>query len=151
MIRDSSLLCVVMGDEFVDMTNYEKKAEAYVSLSDTTVTFTVGEEQEVSLGVIVNIKGWTAIDIAGFRLMRTPLTVVEPDEETSVYDTAINDPDHRYTPMANAIRVIHPKKERLRVYNIDGLLEFDQDVEGVHILPFHPGIYIVNDKKIEVR
>lgn len=148
---DSCFLCVVRGDRFVDMTNYEAKSTAYAPLSKGTVTFTVGKEEPVSIGVIVNLKGWTAVDISEFKLMRTPVKEVNPDDETSVYDAVDNGSMKRYTPLDHAIRVITREPHRMRVYTIDGRLVFDQLVEGVHTIPFEPGIYLIDNEKIQVR
>lgn len=148
---DSSYLCVVRGDEFVDMSNFEEKSLVYAPLSSQSVNFTVGEDEDVTIGVLINLKGWTAIDIAEFNLMRTPVIVVEPDDATSVYDAVESGSMKRYTPMTNAIRVINRERTPMRVYTLDGRLVFDEIVEGVHIIPFAPGIYIVDGEKIQVK
>ena len=150
-IADSSLICVTRGDEFVDMLTYEEKAEAYAPLSDGKITFTVGEEEPITIGLIINLTGWNAIDIHEFRLMRTPVTEVEPDDETSVYDAVRSGDMPRYTPMANAIRVINEEKRPMVVYTLDGRLVFKEDVEGVHIIPFAPGIYVIDGQKVQVK
>lgn len=147
---DSSLICIVRGDEFVDRSNYETQSIAYTSLSNRSVTFTVGEEQEITLGLIVNLYGWTAIDIAEFNLMRTPIKTVAPEDVTSVYDAVDNSTMRRYTPMSHAIRVINREPRQMKVYTLDGRLVFNQLVEGVHIIPFQPGTYIVDGEKIQV-
>lgn len=148
---DSSFVCVVKGDEFVDMSNYEKNSLAYTTLANQTVAFTVGEEMPVTLGLIINLTGWTAIDVAEFKLMRTPVKVVEPDDDTSVYDAVESGSMKRYTPMGNAIRVINREPRRMRVFTVDGSLVFDQLVEGVHVIPFAPGIYVIDGEKIQVK
>ncbi|MBO4593725.1 MAG: PKD domain-containing protein [Bacteroidaceae bacterium] len=150
-VADSSLLCVVRGDEFVDMLNYEEKSEAFVPLSDGTVNFTVGEEEDITIGLIINLTGWNAIDVNEFQLMRTPVLEVEPDEETSIYDAVDNGSIPRYTPMANAIRVVNSEMRPMLVYTLDGRLVFNEMVEGVHIIPFAPGIYIIDGEKIQVK
>ena len=150
-VADSSLICIVRGDEFVDMLTYEDKAEAYAPLSDGKITFTVGEEEPITIGLIINLTGWNAIDINEFRLMRTPVTEVDPDDETSVYDAVRSGDMPRYTPMANAIRVINEEKRPMLVYTLDGRLVFREDVEGVHIIPFAPGIYVIDGQKIQVK
>lgn len=148
---DSSYLCVVRGDQFVDMNTYESQSIAQTAMSNQTVTFTVGEEQEITFGLIINLTGWTAIDVAEFKLMRTPVKVVDPDDETSVYDAVDSGSMDRYTPMAHAIRVINRDRRPMRVYTLDGQLVFDEIVEGVHIIPFAPGIYVVDGQKIKVE
>ena len=150
-VADSSYLCVTRGDEFVDMLTYEEKSEAFVPLSDGKVTFTVGEEENITIGLIVNLTGWNAIDINHFTLMRTPVTEVEPDDETDIYDAVANGSVPRYTPMANAIRVVNDKMRPMMVYTLDGRLVFNEMVEGVHIIPFAPGIYIIDGEKIQVK
>ena len=150
-VADSSLLCVVRGDEFVDMLTYEDKAEAFVPLSDGTITFTVGEEEDITIGLIINLTGWNAIDISEFRLMRTPVTEVDADDETSIYDAVASGSIPRYTPMANAIRVVNQEKRPMKVYTLDGRLVFSEDVEGVHIIPFAPGVYIIDGEKLIVN
>lgn len=148
---DSSLICVVKGDKFVDMDNYETKSEVYASLANHSVTFSVGEEQDITLGLIINLRGWNAIDISEFKLMRTPMTEVEPDDETSVYSAVNNGSMRRYTPVANGIRVINEELRPMKVYTVDGRLVFSEMVEGVHIIPFLPGIYIIDGEKIQVK
>lgn len=147
---DSSFVCVTRGEEFVDMSTYEKKSAAYAPLSKQTITFTVGEDEPITLGLIINLEGWSAIDIAEFKLMRTPVKVVEQDDQTSVYDAVDGGDMKRYTPMSHAIRVINREPRRMRVFTIDGQLVFDHLVEGVHIIPFAPGIYVVDGEKIKV-
>ncbi|MBQ7741920.1 MAG: DUF5013 domain-containing protein [Bacteroidaceae bacterium] len=150
-VADSSYLCVTRGDEFVDMLTYEEKSEAFVPLSDAKVAFTVGEEEDITIGLIINLTGWNAIDVNEFKLMRTPVTEVEPDEETNIYDAVANGSMPRYTPMANAIRVVNDKLRPMMVYTLDGRLVFNEMVEGVHIIPFAPGIYIIDGEKIQVK
>ena len=147
---DSSLVCIVWGEDFVDMSNYEKKSAAYAPLSKQTVTFTVGEETAVTLGVIINLEGWTAVDIAEFKLMRTPVKEVEQDDQASVYDAVDEGSMKRYTPMSRAIRVINKEPRQMKVFTLDGQLIFNHLVEGVHIIPFAPGIYLVDGEKIKV-
>ena len=132
------------------MSTYEKKSAAYAPLSKQTITFTVGEDEPITLGLIINLEGWSAIDIAEFKLMRTPVKVVEQDDQTSVYDAVDGGDMKRYTPMSHAIRVINREPRRMRVFTIDGQLVFDHLVEGVHIIPFAPGIYVVDGEKIKV-
>lgn len=148
---DSSYICVVKGDEFVDMSNYETKADAYTSLANNSLTFSVGEEQDITIGLIVNLTGWNAIDINEFKLMRTPMTEVEPDDQTSVYSAVKEGSMHRYTPVTNGIRVINETLRPMKVYTVDGRLVFNEMVEGVHIIPFMPGIYLIDGEKIQVK
>ena len=150
-VADSSYLCVTRGDEFVDMLTYEEKSEAFAPMSDGKVTFTVGEEEDITIGLIINLTGWNAIDINEFKLMRTPVTEVEPDDETDIYDAVANGSVPRYTPMANAIRVVNDQKRQMKVYTLDGRLVFNEMVEGVHIIPFAPGIYLIDGEKIQVK
>lgn len=148
---DSSMVCIVRGEDFVDMSDYAKKSLAYAPLSNQSITFTVGEEEPITLGVIVNLSGWSAIDIEQFKLMRTPVKVVEQDDQTSIYDAVESGDVKRYTPMTHAIRVVNREARPMKVYTLDGQLIFNQLVEGVHIIPFAPGIYIVDNEKIQVR
>ena len=150
-MRHSSRLPSIHNDEFVDMLTYEEKSEAFVPLSDAKVAFTVGEEEDITIGLIINLTGWNAIDVNEFKLMRTPVTEVEPDEETNIYDAVANGSMPRYTPMANAIRVVNDKLRPMMVYTLDGRLVFNEMVEGVHIIPFAPGIYIIDGEKIQVK
>ena len=42
-------------------------------------------------------------------------------------------------------------KKEFRIYNAAGQCVFNDNVHGVHFLPFEKGVYIVNGQKVFVK
>ena len=78
----NTLLVVCEGKTMVSDAECEEKALAWCKIMDGSVSFSLAEETDVSLGIIVNLTGQTSFGINAFKLEGTsiePLTPAEPD------------------------------------------------------------------------
>ena len=62
----------------------EEKALAWAKLADGIVHFTLPEEIEVSLGIIVNLTGQSSFGINAFKLEGTTLEPLTPSDPTGI-------------------------------------------------------------------
>ncbi len=76
---------------------------------------------------------------------------LDADGLTHIYDAVREGKAGKYTGMAGGIRLVVEEAETVRIYNAAGRCVLNDTVEGVHFLPFEPGIYIVNGVKVAVR
>ena len=62
----------------------EEKAIAWALLSDGTISFTLNEEKEVSLGIIVNLTGQSSFGISAFKLEGIAIEPLTPEDPTGI-------------------------------------------------------------------
>ena len=78
----TSRLVVCYGKTMIGDAEVEENAIAWCKLVEGTVSFTLAEEAEVSLGIIVNLTGQCSFGISAFKLEGVtiePLTPTDPD------------------------------------------------------------------------
>jgi len=66
------------GSTMVSDAECEEKALAWAMLVDGSISFTLDEETEVSLGIIVNLTGQSSFGINAFKLEGVTLESLEP-------------------------------------------------------------------------
>ena len=79
-----SRLIVCEGSKMVADAECEEKALAWAKLADGIVHFTLPEETEVSLGIIVNLTGQSSFGINAFKLEGTTLEPLTPSDPTGI-------------------------------------------------------------------
>ena len=79
-----SRLVVCEGSKMVADAECEEKALAWAKLADGIVHFTLPEETEVSLGIIVNLTGQSSFGINAFKLEGTTLEPLTPSDPTGI-------------------------------------------------------------------
>ena len=79
-----SRLVVCEGSKMVADAECEEKALAWAKLVDGIVHFTLPEETEVSLGIIVNLTGQSSFGINAFKLEGTTLEPLTPSDPTGI-------------------------------------------------------------------
>ncbi len=79
-----------------------------------------------------------------------PVTI-EADGLTSIYESVKANKLPQFSAVKNGIRMICDEPTIVTIYSADGNCWLNDTVEGVHTLPFHPGIYIVNGHKLLVE
>ena len=77
--------------------------------------------------------------------------IIEADGITHVYDAVRQGKTASIEGTLGAIRFACESAEDVKIYTLDGQCVFNDRVEGVHFIPFAPGIYIANGQKIIVR
>ncbi len=75
----------------------------------------------------------------------------DADGLTHIYESVEAGTANKYAGMSGNIRLALQRKENVRIYNAAGQCVFNDEVEGVHYLPFEPGAYIVNGTKVMVK
>jgi PKD repeat protein len=80
-----SRLVVCEGSKMIADAECEEKALAWAKLIDGTVSFTLQEETEVSLGIIVNLTGQASFGINAFKLEGTTLEPLIPEDPTGIH------------------------------------------------------------------
>lgn len=81
----------------------------------------------------------------------SPTEVIEADGITHVYDAVRQGKAASIEGTLGAIRFACESAEDVKIYTLDGQCVFNDRVEGVHFIPFAPGIYIANGQKVIVR
>ena len=125
----TSRLVACEGSKMVSDAECEEKAIAWTLLSNGTINFTLDEEKEVSLGIIVNLTGQASFGINAFKLEGI---TIEPLKPTGLEEI---------------------KNEELRMKNEDGAVYnlAGQMVNGKWSMvndKLPKGVYIMNGKKI---
>ena len=77
--------------------------------------------------------------------------IIDADGLTHVYEAIREGKTQNIEGTIGAIRFAFEQAELVKIYTLDGMCVFNDTVEGVHILPFAPGIYVANGQKIVVR
>lgn len=125
---------------------------AYKDIADgKEIEFLIGGDTEVSLGMIYNFATYDRYNITQFNLLRQNIEVQQADGETSVYESIRNGNANEAYGREGGIMVASETKKNFTVYTTDGKCVFNDDVHGVHFLPFEKGIYIVNGQKVMVK
>ncbi len=83
-------------------------------------------------------------------------STTEPDEIdadglTHIYDAVKAGVAGKFAGGRGTIRMVMETKENVRIYNAAGQCVFNDLVEGVHYIPFEPGVYVVNGTKVVVN
>lgn len=128
------------------------KSLAYTALSDgSSVEFVLGEETEVSLGVLYNFDGYARYNISAFSLTKQDVDIIQGDGQTSIYESIRNGNVQEAYGRDGGIMVASQEKKNFTIYNANGQCVFNDTIHGVHFLPFDKGIYIVNGQKVLVK
>ncbi len=80
----TSRLVVCEGKKMVSDAECEEKALAWCKLMDGTVSFTLTEETDVSLGIIVNLTGQSSFGINAFKLEGVTIEPLTPEDPTGI-------------------------------------------------------------------
>ena len=116
--KDSRLV-VCKGKAMVSDSECEKQAIAWCKLSTGELTFTLTEETEISLGIIVNLTGKSIFDIYAFKLEGvtfetiTPVTPTGIDDITpsqSIYNGIYNIKGQRLKELQKGINIVDGNK-----------------------------------------
>lgn len=116
----NSRLVVCSGKTMVSDKKCEEKAIAWCELVSGSLSFTLTEETQVSLGIIVNLTGQASFNISAFKLEGVTYETLTPVTPTGITDVTLEQPAYR------------------GIYNISGL----------RLKEVQKGINIVDGKKI---
>ena len=126
-------LVVCEGKTMVSDAECEEKALAWCKIMDGSVSFSLAEETDVSLGIIVNLTGQTSFGINAFKLEGTtiePLTPAEPDGmervAPSVPDGKETATPYIYDLSGRRVTPIKGAQMRNQVYIKDGQKHLNQ-------------------------
>ena len=86
----TSRLVVCEGSRMVSDAECEEKALAWCKLTAGTVSFTLTEETEVSLGIIVNLTGQSSFGINAFKLEGVTIEPLTPSDPTGIKAPTFN-------------------------------------------------------------
>ncbi|MBQ0090029.1 MAG: DUF5013 domain-containing protein [Prevotellaceae bacterium] len=148
---DNSIILATIGDKLCDNTTYETEALAWSKATTNRVGFVVEEETPVSLGLIYNMSGQKNFNISEFYLNRCDYELFEADGLTNIYDAVKSGKEVEFKAVDGGIRFALDEKKKVSIYTIDGCCIFNDNIQGVHILAFQPGTYIVNGIKLDVK
>jgi hypothetical protein len=121
----TSRLVVCEGSRMVSDAECEEKAIAWCKLTAGSVSFTLTEETEVSLGIIVNLTGQSSFGINAFKLEGVTIEPLAPSDPTGIKAPTFNS----QFPILNT----------QSIYDLSGRKVNSQ---------FSKGIYIQNGKKL---
>ena len=117
----TSRLVVCQGDTMISDADCESKAIAWSKLTEGTLSFSLDEETEVSLGIIVNLTGQASFNIHAFKLEGTT--------------------NERLTPVPTPTGIEDLMQEATEFRGI-------YDLNGRLLPELRKGINIINGKKI---
>ena len=112
----------------------EEKAIACCKLMDGNVSFTLAEETEVSLGIIVNLTGQASFGINAFKLEGVTIEQLTPEDPTGIKDLK----DLKDVKDVKDLRDL-----REGIYDLSGRKVADTQLKS--------GIYIKEGKKVLVK
>ena len=149
-VSNSSLVATASSE--LSTTATLAKSLAHTPLDATaSVSFTLSEETEVSLGVLFNLSTYSRLCIQEFKLTRQDIESINADGETSVYESIRNGNADEARGREGGIMIASQDKKVFRIYNAAGQCVFNDTVHGVHFLPFDKGVYMVNGTKVLVK
>ena len=125
----TSRLVACEGSTMVSDAECEEKAIAWCKLTDGSISFTLDEEKEVSLGIIVNLTGQSSFGINAFKLEGITIEPLIPTRIDEIKNEELKN-----------------KNENGAVYNLAGQMVNSKWSKVNDKLP--KGVYIVNGKKI---
>ena len=128
----TSRLVVCEGKTMVSDAECEEKALAWCKLMDGTVNFTLEEETQVSLGIIVNLTGQSSFGINAFKLEGITIEPLTPE-----------DPDAINAPIQNSKFKIQNNEHS--IYDLSGRKVNVQC--SMFNVQSKNGIYIINGQK----
>lgn len=82
----SSRLVACEGSTMVSDEDCEAQALAWCPLANGSISFTLNEETEVSLGIIVNLTGQASFGINAFKLEGVTIEPITPSDPTGIKD-----------------------------------------------------------------
>ncbi|MBO7068128.1 MAG: PKD domain-containing protein [Bacteroidaceae bacterium] len=132
----TSRLVACEGKTMVSDAECEQKALAWSKLAEGTISFSLAEETEVSLGIIVNLTGQSSFGINAFKLEGVtiePLTPTEPDGIMEVKSEGVK-----------------KEKSATAIYDLSGRLVGNGKwrMENGQL---KPGIYIIGGEKVVIK
>ena len=135
----TSRLVVCEGKTMISDAECEEKAIAWCKLMEGTVSFTLTEETEVSLGIIVNLTGQSSFGINAFKLEGSTIEPLTP-----------SDPDGIQSPIQNSKFKI--QSNEASVYDLSGR-KISVHSSGNSKLStlnsqLKKGVYIIDNKKV---
>ena len=123
----TSRLVACVGNKMVSDADCEEQALAWSSLTDGSINFTLNEETEVSLGIIVNLTGQCSFGIHAFKLEGVTIEPLTPEDPTGIH-----------TPSNS------PVEQKMKgIYDLSGRKVSDGRLNS--------GIYIKDGKKMLVK
>ena len=133
----TSRLVVCEGSKMISDAECEEKALAWAKLVDGIVNFTLSEETEVSLGIIVNLTGQASFGINAFKLEGVTLEPLTPSDPTGIN-----------APKENNVQCsMFNVQSNKGVYDLSG-----RKVPNVQCSMFNvqskKGVHIINGKKV---
>ncbi len=150
-IEGNNYIVVNLGDELCDNTTFRTEALAYNDLTDGEVVFILDEPSKVAVGLIFNMEGKQATSLKSFNLELVDGQSLKADGLTNIYDAVKSGKDNMFTPVNGGLKIVTDNTTNVRIYDINGICIFNDMVQGVHIIPLHEGIYIVNGITLEIK
>lgn len=81
----------------------------------------------------------------------SPTDTLQADGLTHVYQSVAAGKTTKYLGLRGFIRLAIEGNEQVRIFTLGGQCVMNDTVEGVHYLPFEPGVYLVNGEKVIVQ
>ena len=124
------------GNTMVSDAECEDKALAWNKLAEGSINFTLAEETEVSLGIIVNLTGQSSFGINAFKLEGVTIEPLTPSENPDGLNDIKESEDYKDV------------KEGWAIYDLSGRQVVNGKLSDTKL---SPGIYIMNGHKVLVK
>ncbi len=147
--ESEDFIAVAAGKGLPNTADLKDKALAYTKLPNGEVAFSLYEETEVSLGLVVNKRGESTQHIKRFYLERK---ITNDDFTwTGIDNTLDASTSLKLLPVKGGISVTAAMPTTVRVYTPLGACVHSGMVYGTGFISLPSGIYIVNGQKCLVR
>ena len=131
----TSRLVACEGKTMVSDAACEEKAIAWCPLAEGTINFTLAEETEVSLGIIVNLTGQASFGINAFKLEGITIEPLTPSDPTGI--------DDQLSTLNCQLSIINSQGA---CYDLSGRKVANSQLSTFNS-QFKKGVYIKNGKK----
>ncbi len=140
---------VAKGDKLPDTETLPKQALAYTHLTNGEVAFSLYEETQVSLGLVLNKRGENVQHIKRFYLERKKTN--DNFAWTGIDNTTDAATALTILPCEGGVKVTAATPANVRIYTSLGVCVHSGMVYGSSFISLPAGVYIVNGQKCLVR
>ena len=130
----TSRLVVCEGNKMVSDAECEEKALAWCKLVERTVNFTLTDETEISLGIIVNLTGQSSFGINAFKLEGVTIEPIAPSNPDGIGS------------IEKEKSIVNSEKPVTAIYDLSGRKVFNAQSSTPNGVK--KGIYIQGSKKV---
>lgn len=148
---DGSYLVVNLGATLPDTEELKTEALAYAPLSGKTLVFSLKEESEVSLGMVINMSGANYLCVSELSLIQSGLTALDANGITGIGDVVAGQSSLNIEVENGGLYLTAEKPVSVTICTVGGAVVYHAELTGSKRIDLQKGIYLVNGKKVIVK